>query len=122
VAAGGLAPVAAGLAVGAGDLLAVPVDAELSEVKAVLVAGLPAGVWRQRADQLDAVVGAGVQDVVDADIAGVDEMLGGQQVGSCQVGVAAGDGVDVVGGRHGRCDVHDQVGPVGLAGLGEVGL
>jgi hypothetical protein len=53
VAAGGLPPVAAGVAVGAGDLLVVPVDAEPGEVKAVLVAGLSAGVRRQRADQLD---------------------------------------------------------------------
>src|SRR5215211_4399563 len=53
VAAGALPPVAGGLAVGAGDLLVVPVDLEPGEVKAVLVAGLPAGVGRQWADQLD---------------------------------------------------------------------
>jgi hypothetical protein len=59
VAAGALAPVAGGLAIGAGDLPAVPVDVEPGEVEATLVAGLPATVGRQRTDQLDAVVGAG---------------------------------------------------------------
>jgi hypothetical protein len=59
VAAGALAPVAGGLAVGAGDLTAVPVDGEPGEVEATLVASLPATVRRQRTDQLDAVVGAG---------------------------------------------------------------
>jgi hypothetical protein len=68
------------------------------------------------------VVGAGVQDVVHADVAGVDQVLLGQQVGGCEVGVAGGDGVDAVGGGCGGSDVDDQVGSVGLAGLGEVGL
>jgi hypothetical protein len=63
------------VAVGAGDLLAVPVDAEAGEVKAILVAGLPAGIRRQRADQLDTVVAAGGQDMIHACIAGVDKML-----------------------------------------------
>src|SRR5919197_4567234 len=44
LAAAAVVPVAAGLAVGAGDLLAVPVDLEAGEVKALLLAGLPAGV------------------------------------------------------------------------------
>ncbi len=73
--------VAGGVAVGTGDLLVVPVDAEPGEVKAILVAGLEAGVGRQRADQLDAVLGAGSQDgsqdVVHADVAGVDQVLVG---------------------------------------------
>jgi hypothetical protein len=42
------------VAVKAGDLLGVPVDVEAGEVKAILVAGLPAGVGRQWANQLDA--------------------------------------------------------------------
>jgi hypothetical protein len=33
---------------------------ESGEVKAILVAGLEAGVGRQRTDQVDTVVGAGV--------------------------------------------------------------
>jgi hypothetical protein len=90
--------------------------------RAALVAGLPARIRRQRADQLDTVVGAGVQDVVHARVAGIDQVLVGQQVGPGEVGVAVGDGVDIVGGGHGRGDVHDQVGPVGFTGLGEVGL
>jgi hypothetical protein len=40
---------------------------------------LPARVRRQRADQFDAVVGTGGQDVVHADVAGVDQVLVGQQ-------------------------------------------
>jgi hypothetical protein len=109
----GLSPVAAGVAVGAGDLLAVPVDVEPGEVKAILVAGLPAGVRRQWADQFDAMVGAGGQEVIDADVAGVDQVLVGQQVGVGEVGVAGGDGVDVIGSGHGGGDVHDQVGRSG---------
>jgi hypothetical protein len=83
---------------------------------------LPARVQRQRADQLDTVISAGGKDVVHADVAGVDQVLVGQQGHSGEVGVAGRDGVDVGGGGHSRGDVHDQVRPVGLAGLGEVGL
>jgi hypothetical protein len=68
------------------------------------------------------MVAAGGKEVVDADIAGVDEMLGRQQVPFGEVGMAAGDGVDVACGGRGGGQVHDQVGPVGLAGLGEVAL
>jgi hypothetical protein len=115
-------PVARGLAVGAGDLLAVPVDGEPGKLEAALVTGLPATVRRQRTDQLDAVVGASGQDVVHARVAGVDQVLVGQQAHAGEVGVASGDGVDVGGGGDRRGDMDDQVGPVGLAGLGEVGL
>jgi hypothetical protein len=60
--------------------------------------------------------------VVHACVAGVDEMLVWQQVPSGEVGVASWHGVDVGGGGDRDGDMHDQVGPVGLAGLGEVGL
>jgi hypothetical protein len=115
-------PVAGGLAVGAGDLLVVPVDAEPAEVQATLVAGLPATVGRQRTDQLDAVVGASVKHTVHADIGRVDQMLVWQQAHAGEVGVASWHGIHVGGGGHRGRHVHDQVGPVGLAGLGEVGL
>jgi hypothetical protein len=49
-------------------------------------------------------------------------VLGGQQVRAGEVSMAGGDGAGVGGGGHGGGRVHDQVGPVGLAGLGEVGL
>jgi hypothetical protein len=72
------------------------------------------------------VLGTGGQDVVHADIAadiaGVDQMLVGQQADAGEVGVARGDGLNVAGGGRGGGHVHDQMGPVGLAGLGEVGL
>jgi hypothetical protein len=79
----------------------------------VLVEGLEAGVGRQRPDQLDTVAGVGIQDVVHADIAGIDRVLVGHQVGAGEVGVAAGDGVDVIGGGHGGGHVHHQVGRSG---------
>ena len=100
----------------------VPVDLEPGEVKAVLVAGLPAGVGRQWADQLDAVVGAGGQHAVHADVGRVDQVLGCQQAHTGEVGVAGWHGVDVGGGGDRGGHMHDQVGPVGLAGFGEVGL
>jgi hypothetical protein len=105
----------------AGALALVPVNLESGEVEATFITGLPARIGRQRTDQLDAVLGAGSQDVVHADVAGVDQVLVGQQVSAGEVAVASWHGVDVGGGRHGRGDVDDQVGPVGLAGLGEVG-
>jgi hypothetical protein len=114
-------PVARGLAVGAGDLLAVPVDGEPGKLEAALVTGLPATVRRQRTDQLDAVVGANGQDVVHAGVAGVDQVLIWQQIHADLAGVASGDGVDVGGGGDRRGDMDDQVGPVGLAGLGAGG-
>ena len=72
-AAGGL-PVAADLAVRADDVAGVVVDGEPGQVKRVVVAGLPAGVGRQRAGQLDAMVVGRGQDLPDAAIARVDQV------------------------------------------------
>lgn len=72
-------------------------------------------MW-QRTKQLDAVVGAGGQDMIHADVGRVDQVLVGQRVHAGEVGMASGDGVDVGGGGHCRGDMDDQVGPVRLAG------
>ena len=108
--------------VGRLNVAGVVVDGEAGQVERVLVAGLPAGVGRQRTDQLDAVVVVGGKDLPDADIAGVDQMNLGQQVVAGEVGVAALDGVQVGGGGVGGGHVGDQMGPVRLTGLGEVAL
>jgi hypothetical protein len=97
-AAGGL-PVAAGLAVGAHHVVGVVVDREAGQVERVVVAGLPAGVGRQWAGQLDAMVGGRSKELPDADVARVDQVDLGQQVAGGEVGVAALDGVQVGGGR-----------------------
>jgi hypothetical protein len=56
----------------------VVVDPEAGQVERGVVAGLPAGVRRQGAGQLDAmVVGCG-QDLPDADVARVDQVGVGQ--------------------------------------------
>jgi hypothetical protein len=86
---------------------------ELAEVEGGLLPGLPAGAGRQRSDQVDIVGGAGGQDVVDAHVASVDQMLVRQQIDRGQIGVAGTDGVDVGGRGHGRGHVHDQVGRSG---------
>jgi hypothetical protein len=67
------------------------------------------------------VVGRG-QDLPDADVTRVDQVGLGQQVAGREVVVAAGHGVQVGGGGVGGGHMRDQVWPVGLARLGEVGL
>jgi hypothetical protein len=98
------------------------VDGEAGQVERLLVAGLPAGVGWQRAGQLDAVIAVVGKDLPDADVARVDQVDVRQQVTGRLVGVAVGHGVQVGGGGVGGGHVRDQVGPVGLAGLGEAGL
>jgi hypothetical protein len=100
----------------------VVVDDEPGQVKRGVVAGLPAGVGRQRAGQLDAMVVGRRKDLPDADITRVDQVGLGQQVAGREDCVAAGHGVQVGGGCIGGGHMGDQVGPVGLAHLGEVGL
>ena len=97
------------------------VDGEAGQVERVVVAGLPAGVGRQRAGQLDAMVVGRSQDLPDADIARVDQVAVRQQAAGREVCVAALDGVQVGGGGVGGGHMRDQVGPVGLARLGAGG-
>jgi hypothetical protein len=71
---------------------------EAGQVERVVVASLPAGVGRQRAGQLDAMVVGGGKDLPDADVARVDQMDVGQQVAGREVAVAALDRFQVGGG------------------------
>jgi hypothetical protein len=57
----------------------VPVDDEPGQVERGVVAGLPAGVRRQRADQLDAMVVGRRKDLPDADITRVDQVVSGSR-------------------------------------------
>ena len=77
---------------------------------------------RLRAGQLDAMVVGRRKDLPDTDIARVDQVGVGQQVAGREVVVAAGHGVQVGGGCIGGGHMRDQMWPVGLARLGEVGL
>ena len=62
------------------------------------------------------------KDLPDADVTRVDQVGLGQQVAGREDCVAAGHGVQVGGGCIGGGHMGDQVWPVGLARLGEVGL
>jgi hypothetical protein len=55
-----------------------PDNREAGQVERVVVAGLPAGVGRQRAGQLDAMVVGRRKDLPDTDIARVDQVGVGQ--------------------------------------------
>jgi hypothetical protein len=90
-------------------VVGVVVDGKPGEVERVVVAGLEAGVGRQRAGQLDAMVGGG-KDLPDACVARVDQVDVGQQVAGGEVGVAALDGVQVGGGGVGGGRVRDPGG------------
>ncbi|MER5698997.1 hypothetical protein ABT255_43855 [Streptomyces mirabilis] len=109
------------LAVGAGDVPVVPVDGEVSAVEGVRIAGLPARVRREWSGQLDAVLLRG-EDVVDADVGGVDEFLVRLEARGLQSGVPGGGGLDI--GEAGLSGVHvdDQAGPVIRARFGEMSL
>jgi hypothetical protein len=63
----------------------VPVDDEPGQVERGVVAGLPAGVRRQRADQRHAMVVGRGQDLPDADVTRVDQVGVGQQVAGREV-------------------------------------
>jgi hypothetical protein len=92
------------------------------QVERVVVAGLPAGVGRQRTDSSTPWSSSAGKDLPDAGGAGVDQVDVGQQVHDGEVWVPIGHGVQVGGGGVGGGHVGDQVGPVGRAALGEVGL
>lgn len=115
-------PVAGGGAVGAGHLPVVPVDDEVGLGEAAAVLGLPAGGREDRAHQVNFVVPAGGDYFPGCRVAGVDQVLGGQQITLGEVVVDRDDHAHLLNGGVGRGDVRDQVRAVRLAGLSEVDL
>ena len=108
----------ADLALRAGDLLAVEVGAEVVAGVAVLVAVLAGAVAGQRPGEGDLVFAPGPLHVDQGGVAAVRQVLGGEQAPPLQPSVDAGHRCGVrAGGGHG-CDVGDDVGAVGGAGLG----
>jgi hypothetical protein len=99
----------------------VEVDAEVVAGVAVLVAVLAGAVAGQRPGEGDLVFAPGPLHVDQGGAAAVRQVLAGEQAPPLQPSVDAGHGCGVrAGGGHG-CDVGDDVGTVGGAGLGDVG-
>lgn len=85
-------PALADLALGAGDFLAVVVDAEVVAGAAFLGAVLAGGVARQRPGEGDLVLAPGPFHVDQGGVAAVHQVLGGGQAPVLQPGVDAGQG------------------------------
>lgn len=102
-------PALADLALGAGDLLAVVVDVEVVPGEALTSAVLAGGVDPERPGDGDLVFTCGLCQVGQGGVAGVDQVVSGQQAATPQAGVDAGQDLAVVGGGH----VRDHVGAVG---------
>lgn len=97
----GAVPALADLALGTGDLPTVVVDLEVVP-GAALVAAVPAG--RMAAEwpgDGDLVFAGGLFQVGQGGVAGVDQVLGGQQLAWGHAGVDAGQDLSVVGGGRG---------------------
>lgn len=99
----------------------VVVDAEVVPGEALISAVLAGGVALQRPGDGDLVFAGGLFQVGQGGVAGVDQVLGGQQSAAGEAGVDAGQDLAVVGGGRGGGHVGDHVGAVGSAGLGQVG-
>lgn len=106
----------ADLSLGAGDLLLVVVDVEVVPGQALVAAVLAGGVALQRTGDGDLVFTGSVFQVGQRGVAGVAQVLGGQQAATRQAGVDAGQDLAVVGGG----DIRDRVGAVGGTGLGQM--
>ncbi|MFD8810694.1 hypothetical protein ACFV23_04165 [Streptomyces sp. NPDC059627] len=111
-------PARADLALGTGDLLFVVVDVEVVPGEALVLAVLAGGVALQGSGDGDLVFTGGLFQVGQGGVAGVDQVLGGQQPAAGEAGVDAGQDLAVVGGGRGGGDIRDHVGAVGSAGLG----
>lgn len=97
-----------------------PVDDEVFLGEAGMFAG--AGIFADRPDHGDGMLGGGVMDDLRSDVAGVDQMLAGQEFLVGQRRVDGVEGVDVLLGGRGGQHVHDHMGQVVVAGFGLVDL
>lgn len=93
-------PAGADLALGTGDLPTVVVDVEVVPGEALVLAVLAGGVALQRPGDGDRVFTGGLLQAGQGGVAGVDQVLGGQQPATCETGMNAGQDLTVVrGGR-----------------------
>lgn len=116
----GAMPALADLPLGAGDLLAVVVDVEVVPGEGLVLTVLTGGVAPQRPGDGGLVCTGGLFQVGQGGVAGVDRVFGGQQSATRQACMDAGQDLAYVGGGRGGGHVHDHVGSVGSAGLGQV--
>jgi hypothetical protein len=118
----GVPPLNTGVAAGADGLALVPVDGKVGVVEEAAGHLFPVGDLSDRSDEVDAVIAAGVVDLLGIDVSRVHQVLVRHQIASGQGGVdVLQDGI-VVDRCRGGVDVGDQVRGVGLAGLAEVDL
>ncbi|MCX4098374.1 hypothetical protein LBW94_039165 [Nocardia sp. alder85J] len=91
-------PSVADLALRAGHLPAVEVEAKVVAAEAFVLAVLAGGVARQRPADGDLVFAGCLRDVEQGGTAAVDQVLGGKQRATLQAGVDSGEGLGIVGG------------------------
>jgi hypothetical protein len=114
-------PALADLALGAGHLSAVEVDAEVVPAEAFVSAVLAGGVARKRTGDRDRVLLGCLCQVDQGGVAAVDQVLGGQQSPAGQAGVDPGQSLGVVRGGRDVGHIRDHVDAIARAGLGEMG-
>ncbi|MFC9429616.1 hypothetical protein [Streptomyces sp. NPDC056987] len=102
------------------DLLTIEVDMEVVPGEALVAVMLMRRVALQRPGDGDLVFTGSLFEVGQGCVAGVDQVLGGQQPATSQAGVDAGQDLAVVGGGRGGGDIRDHVGAVGSTGLGQM--
>jgi hypothetical protein len=105
---------------GTRDLLGFPVDAEGRDVVTLALLGLPADIRSDRSHKRHAVRRPARDEQIGVDVAGIHQMLLGQQGLFCERLLDGGGAVHVARGRQGGVHVGDEVGLIGVARFRDV--
>ena len=97
-----------------------PVDHKARDPEAFVGGGLPTRVRRGWADEVNPIAGRTGQQMLPADVAGIEQVLAGEQLARGEIRFDHVGHLHIVRARrHGR-DMADQMGRVHVAGFGEV--
>lgn len=116
----GRRPSATGFALGTSNGLGLPVHDKVCDVIAVLLVCLQTGIWTHGSNQFDAVLRLTVDEVIDGDIASIDEMFGRQEPLLIECLMNLGQGLKVWLSGGGGFNMGQEVGRVGITTFGQV--
>ena len=110
------------MAFGAGRLLGLPIDVKLTRREALFLLGLPFDIGAGGANQINAIILRAAVQQPGINIAGIDDMLLGQQFFLLEPFMDAGSS-RIVGDRsRGRFNMGDQMWAVFLTGFRQMNL
>ena len=116
----GAIPPDAVLALGAGDALVLPVHGELRQIQRTRRTRLPTGINVHRPNEVNPMRLATVQDAFGADVASIDQLLSGEQIGLREMALDRDKGMVVLLNRWGSVDVGDEMRAVVVTAFGHM--